>query len=368
MQSLREHTYVVILCGGGGTRLWPLSRNNSPKQFIDLVGSETLFTKTLKRARKLVPASHIYIMTNRAYLQDVKRSARIIPTRNIITEPEKKNTALAMGVIAGIIHTRDPQAVIINLASDQLITDDAMFVRSMKAAAVVADERAHFVTVGITPTFAHTGLGYIHADGELRKIGDLPVLSVEGFREKPDQATAESFLRAGQYYWNANLYTWASDMILAEFARLAPELAESIAKIMAAVDTKDFKQVMTAVYRDAKEAQIDTAISEKTDKLAVIPGNFGWTDIGSWNVVHDEAVKDEDGNALIARTKGADWFSIDTHHSLVSTAKKQIVTIGLDNVIIVDTDDALLVVHKDRAQDVKKVVEHLKSSGKEKLL
>lgn len=368
MSQNLDHLYVVILCGGGGTRLWPLSRSSSPKQFIDLVGNETLFTKTLKRAKKLVSPNHIFIMTNKNYFQDVKASATEIPKENIITEPEKKNTALAMGVIAGIIHCRDENAIIINLASDQLITGDDIFVKSMLAAATVASQGKYFVTVGITPTFPHTGLGYIHADGQIGIESGLPILRVEGFREKPDEETAKKFLSAGNYYWNANLYTWSTQLILAEFKRLAPDLSSLIETIMAACDTPEFEAVLAKQYQLAKEEQIDTAISEKTDKLAVIAGNFGWTDIGSWNVVHDEVEKDDQGNALISRDEGADWFRIDTKNSLVSTGKKQIVTIGLENVIIVDTKDAILVASKDRAQDVKKVVEHLKNSGKENLL
>lgn len=364
----KEHLYVVILCGGGGTRLWPLSRNSSPKQFIDLVGSETLFTKTLNRAKKLVDSKHIYIMTNKNYIADVEKSSVDVPKENIITEPEKKNTALAMGVIAGIIHTRDPLAVIINLASDHLIANDKEFVDSMLAASDVASESEYIVTVGITPTFAHTGLGYIHADGKIKETLGHEVMRVEGFREKPDVETAEKFLATGEYFWNANLYTWSTELILSEFAKLAPDINKSIRAIMDSCGSNDFENVMTSVYQVAKEEQIDTAISEKSDKLAVIAGDFGWTDIGSWNVVHDEVVKDEKGNALISREDGADWFRIDTNNSLVSTGKKQIVTIGLDNVIIVDTDDAILVAHKDRAQDVKKVVEHLKTIGKNQLL
>jgi len=368
MSTNLDHLYVVILCGGGGTRLWPLSRNSSPKQFIDLVGSETLFTKTLKRAQKLVPNNHIFIMTNKSYLKDVEDSAKILPKENIITEPEKKNTALAMGVIAGIIHERDENAVIINFASDHLIANDEVFVESMLAAAKVAAEDKYIVTVGITPTFAHTGLGYIHADGNIGTESGHTVRSVEGFREKPDLETAEKFLATGEYYWNANLYTWSTKLILSEFAVLAPELSGHITTIMLASKDKDFESVLARQYKLAKEEQIDTAISEKSDKLAVIAGDFGWTDIGSWNVVHDEVAKDEEGNALISREKGADWFRIDTKNSLVSSGKKQIVTIGLENVVIVDTDDAILIAHKDRVQEVKKVVEHLKNTGKNSLL
>jgi mannose-1-phosphate guanylyltransferase len=238
----------------------------------------------------------------------------------------------------------------------------------MLAAATVAQQDKYIVTVGITPTFAHTGLGYIHSDGTIGKESGFPILKVEGFREKPDFETATKFLATGSYFWNANLYTWSTKLILSEFARLAPELSAHIVTIMLASKEKDFESVLEREYKLAKEDQIDTAISEKTDKLAVIAGDFGWTDIGSWNGVHDEVAKDEDGNALISREDGADWFRIDTKNSLVSTGKKQIVTIGVENVIIIDTEDAILIAHKDRVQEVKKVVEHLKNTGKNSLI
>lgn len=363
-----EHLYVVILCGGGGTRLWPLSRSKTPKQFIDLIGNETLFTKTLARALKIVPAEHIYILTNQEYASDVETYRGSVPAENVVTEPVKKNTALAMGVIAGIIHTKDDQAVIINLASDQLITNEQMFVDSMHAAATVASEKEYFVTVGIKPTFPHTGLGYIQAGVQLSKVNNFPVLKVDGFREKPDLTTATNFLSAGNYFWNANLYTWASETVLKEFRTLAPHHMPHIEAIMKAVGQPNFNQVLATEYAKAKEEQIDTAISEKTHNLAVIPGDFGWTDIGSWNVVHDEIDKDDLGNALVAREEGASWLKIDTTNSLVSTGKKQIVTIGLENIIIIDTKDAILITQKDRAQDVKKVVEKLKEAEREDLL
>lgn len=364
----KSHLYVVILCGGGGTRLWPLSRNHTPKQFIDLVGKETLFEKTLRRAQKLVDNSHIYIMTNADYQKDVARLSSSIPAKNIITEPSKKNTALAMGVVAGIIHSRDSEAVVINLASDHLIADEDGFVNAMLAAAQVASQNERFVTVGIKPSFPHTGLGYIQADENLGSVSGFPVIKVAGFREKPDLKTAEEFLSTGKYFWNANLYTWSTKLILAEFEQLAPIHYERISAIIKSVDTPSFETTLKSEYDLAKEEQIDTAISEKTTKLAVIPGEFGWTDIGSWNVVYDEVAKDEFGNAMIAREHGADWLSIDTNNSLVSSYKKQIVTIGLENIVVVDTPDALLVAHKDRAQDVKKIVEKLKAAGKTELL
>lgn len=363
-----DHLYVVILCGGGGTRLWPLSRSSAPKQFIDLLGKETLFAKTVSRAKDLAPPSHIYIMTNVDYLNDVKKGLGDIPLQNVITEPERKNTALAMGVITGIIHELDKEAVIINLASDHLITDLPAFRNSMLSAADLASKGQFFVTVGITPTFAHTGYGYIHAGELVQEQTGLKVYKSLGFKEKPDEKTAQSYLATGQYFWNANLYTWSSRLIMTEFSRLSPTIYAHIQKIASSYNTPNFFQVLKDEYALAPEEQIDTAISEHTDKLLVIPGIFGWTDVGSWNVVHDEVSQDENGNAVISRENGADWIGIDTKNSLISTGKKLVVTLGVSDLMIVDTGDALLITHKERAQDVKKVVEQLKNTGQNNLL
>ena len=366
--SSSTHLYVVILCGGGGTRLWPLSRNKTPKQFIELIGEETLFEKTLKRAESLVPPDHIYIITNQQYLEDVQKYSASIPPANIIAEPEKKNTALAMGVIAGIIHTRDPHAVIINLASDHLITNLTEFHNTVLAAAATASATSKIVTIGIKPTFPHPGLGYIHRGAKLTLPLDYPVYQVAGFREKPKVEIATQYLLTGEYYWNANLYTWTTAVILAEFQTHAPAISAHIQTIMQAVDQPNFAAVIAAEYAQCPDAQIDTAISEKTSRLVMIPGDFGWTDIGSWNVVHDEAVKDEQGNALVEREEGAEWMRLDTVNSLVSTGRKLVVTIGVDNLMIIDTPDALLVTTKSKSQDIKQIIERLKSDERDTLL
>jgi mannose-1-phosphate guanylyltransferase len=366
--TITDHLYVVILCGGGGTRLWPLSRKATPKQFIKLIGEDNLFVKTLERAKLIVPDDHIYIMTNKDYLINIQQDAPNIPPENIIAEPEKKNTALAMGVVAGIINARDNNAVIINLASDHLVADLDAFKTTVLAAAQVAAKGDSLVTIGIEPTFAHTGYGYIQAGDKQQEVSELPVYKVSGFSEKPNKETAEEYIETGKYYWNANLYTWSTSLILQEFATLAPELSAHIDKIVEHVGQNDYQAVLQTEYHAAKEEAIDTAISEKTSHLLVIPGDFGWTDIGSWNVVHDEAEQDSEGNALISRAQGADWIKYNTANSLVSTAKKTIVTIGLQDVMIVDTEDALLVARKDNAQDVKRVIEELKQRNKQELL
>ena len=366
--SLKTHLFVVILCGGGGTRLWPLSRNSTPKQFIELVGEETLFEKTLKRAQSLVDNDHIYIITNTEYLEEVHKYAGRIPPSNIVAEPIKKNPALAMGVIAGIIHTRDEQAIVINLAADHLIGNLPKFKQTVLAAAQTAQTTKSIVSVGIKPTFPHPGLGYIHRGPALPNHLGLSAYQVQGFREKPSVELATEYLTTGEYYWNANLYTWSTSVILAEFALHAPQIYSHLQTIMHAANTPHFASVMQKEYALCPEEQIDTAISEKTTRLVVIPGDFDWTDIGSWNVVHDEAEKDEEGNALIVREEGAQWIHLETSNSLVSVGRKLVVTIGVDNLMIVDTPDALLVTTKERSQEIKKVVEQLRREERDTLL
>ncbi len=366
--KIKDHIYVVILCGGGGTRLWPLSRQRTPKQFIPLLDQETLYQKTFKRIDGLLSPDHIFVITNHQYLDKVKKFSPNIPQANIIAEPEKKNTALAMGVASAYIHKRDPQAVVINLASDQLITNNQMFRETIFTSAQVAYGQKYFVTVGITPTFPHTGLGYIEAGDLVREMSSLPVLKVKGFTEKPALPKAKQYVASGRYYWNANLYTWSTKLILDEFAHHAPHIYKHIEKIMAAINTPQETEVLAREYATAPEEQIDTAISEKTNKLLVIPGNFGWTDIGSWNVVHDEAEKDEHNNSFIRRHPKGEWLALDTENSLVSLGKRTIATIGVTNLMIVDTPDALLIVRKDRAQDVKKIVKLLQAKKRQDLL
>lgn len=366
-KKLSKHLYIVVLCGGGGTRLWPLSRHKTPKQFIELLGSETLYEKTFKRIDDLVPPERIFIITNHEYYDMVRKLSPKVPAKNIIKEPERKNTALAMGVASAYIHKVDKNAVVINLASDQLINNDILFRKTMIAAAEIAGKQKNFVTVGIKPAFPHTGLGYIHAGKHITLSNGFQVLEVSGFREKPDKATAREYLATGKYFWNANLYTWSTKLILSQFKTYSPKIYKSIEAIMNGIGTSQEQSILQKEYAKSPEEQIDTAISEKTSKLYVIPGDFGWVDIGSWNVVHDEAPKDNLSNAFISRGKGANWIPIDTEQTLVNSDKKMVVTIGVDNLMIVETEDALLISRKDRAQDVKMAIKQLEKDHKDLL-
>lgn len=356
MEKALKHTYVVLLAGGAGTRLWPTSRSQTPKQFNKLFGRHTLFQETIRRVKGLVPLSRVFVITNKDYLDEIEQQEPLLVEKNIIAEPVKRNTALAMGVAAAYVYKKDPDAVIINLATDHLITENDVYRDTLATAAAFAQEHRCLVSVGIVPTFPHTGLGYIQSGEKVGKVGPHDVFKVKSFKEKPDEDTAKKFLKEGGYFWNANNYVWHAATVLNEFKTLCPDIFKNIMAIYEAIGTPKEAEVLNEQYHAAREEQIDTAISEKTDKLYVIPGSFGWDDVGDWKVVYDLSSKDADGNHVAVHGQQGLHLGIDTKNSLIHTADKLVATIGVDNLIIIETKDALLVCHKDQAQTVKQLV------------
>ncbi|OGD63449.1 hypothetical protein A2160_02300 [Candidatus Beckwithbacteria bacterium RBG_13_42_9] len=361
----------MILCGGGGTRLWPRSRGKSPKQFINFFSDRTLYQEAVKRAKNVVPTDRIFIITNKNYLEDIKKESPEILSQNIIAEPQKKNTALAMGVAAAYVYKRDPQAVIVNFASDHTVENMEKAVKTVLAAAQTAFKQDVLVAVGIMPTFAHTGYGYIRTGKILCEVDRLPVYRGIEFKEKPDLATAQKFIKNGNYYWNANWYIWSAKAILEAFKQLSPDLYKNINKIMNAIGTKEENKILEQEYEKAAEKQIDTAISEKADNLLVIPGKFGWNDVGSWNVVYDLAKKDKNGNVIIQSSRASQKQEVlmyESKNCLVHYGDQLVALVGVEDLVVIDTKDALLVCKKDQAQRVKEVVDLLKSQGKKEYL
>lgn len=360
-----EHFYAVILAGGGGTRLWPKSRKKFPKHFLKLYGDKTLLQQTFDRIEPVINPKKIFLITLKDYVPEVKKQLPSLLEENIIAEPQAKNTALAMGVVSAYIRKRDPEAVVVNLAADHLFEDEEKFREVILSALRVAAEDDHIVAIGIKPSFAHTGLGYIKIGDELEEFKDknnsVFVFKGLGFKEKPDLTTAQSFLSSGQYLWNANLYCWSVSTIQKAMLEHSPELAKGIEQIFSSIGTKQENKTVEEVYEGAENVQIDVAVSEKAKNLVVIPGDFGWSDVGDWKVIYETHKKDEAGNVLL--TKGGEFFPIDTKNSLIQTNGRPVVTIGLDDVVVIDTDDALLVCNKSRSQDVKKAIELLKDNG-----
>jgi len=362
------HLFANILCGGGGKRLWPRSRLKNPKQFIRLFGRKTIFQETVDRIKPLVPPERIFVVTNFDYIDEVQNQAPEIPSQNIIAEPMAKNTALAMGVAVVYVKNRDPQGVIVNLASDHLIQNKKEFRRIISVAAQAANFDDYLLTVGIKPQYPHTGYGYIQSGKEFTRIDNVPIFQVKRFTEKPDLKRAQKFVKSGHYFWNANLYTWSVKAALKAFVKHAPKIAQGLKKIEAAIGTSKEKAVLKRVYQEAEDISIDYAVSEKADNMLVVPGDFGWSDIGDWKVVYDLGKKDQDGNVIIKHGKKGEYLGVETKNCLVHFDDELIATVGVENLIIVDAGNLILVANKDKAQDVKKIVLELKKGGKKEYL
>lgn len=359
----QENAYAVLLAGGGGTRLWPKSRKSHPKHLLKLFGKETLLRITYNRISPVIPVEKILVVTLLEHKEMVEKELPELPKENIIVEPEQKNTALAMGVAAAFVKKRDPNGVIINLAADHIYKNEERFRDTAIAALDVATNYDYIVSIGIKPTFPHTGLGYIRSGkqlGQVRVLGkDLFAFQTLGFKEKPDLPTAQAFLATGQYLWNANLYTWSVNTIFEAFKKYSPDLYQRMEKIYEGSDLKD-------QYEGAESLPIDVAVSEKADNLVVIPGDFGWSDIGDWKVVYDSLDKDESGNAVVSQNGMS--LDIGSRDCLIETDGRLVVTIGLQDLVVIDTGDAILICPKDKTQDVKKAVEKLKEDGRKDYL
>lgn len=355
---MENNFYAVILAGGGGTRLWPKSRKKHPKHLLKLFGDKTLFRHTYERIAPVIPNERILVITHVDHAQEIVDELPELSKDNFIIEPEAKNTALAMGVAAAFVHKRNLDSVIINLAADHIYLDVPKFQQTALTALNEAAKGDYIVTIGIKPTFAHTGLGYIKM-GE--KFGEHAYIG-EGFKEKPNLETAQAFLAEGNYVWNANLYCWSTKTVLEAFKKHSPQISKCMEEIMEASGTPDEKQTMEKVYMEAPSEQIDTAISEKADNLLIVEGDFGWSDIGDWKVVYDTNFKDENNNVIIKND--GDLIEMGNSNSLIETNGRLVVAIGLENIVVVDTEDAILIVSKDKTQDVKKAVEKLKEMKK----
>lgn len=367
IKDFKNHLFVLIICGGGGTRLWPRSRKKTPKQFINLFGDKTLFTQTMERARALAPDERIFIVTNADYVDEILAQGNL-PLKNILAEPQGRNTALAIAAGAAIIDKVDPQALIINMWSDHLISPLEEFTANALLAAQVAFGRDLLVTVGLKPIFPHTGLGYIHAGEKLTEFKNNEVFKVIEFKEKPDLETAKEFVKSGDYYWNTGMFIWSSQAFIKSCENKAPKLAVAFRKIRSAWGQGDEKKIIDEVYNQAEDISIDFALAEKADNLALVPASFSWNDVGDWQAVAEFSPKDENNNSLVQLGKVGEVLSVESSGNLVQYTDKLVALVGVKDLVIIETSDALLVCSKDKSQGVKKIVEALKEKGKKEYL
>jgi mannose-1-phosphate guanylyltransferase len=362
-----NHYYAMIMAGGGGTRLWPLSRTDRPKQMLKLAGDRTLFQVAVDRLLGLFPADNILVVTSTFQAEIFQQQSPEIPKENFIIEPEGRDTAAAIGLAAVVLQQRDPEAIMAVVTADHFIEREGRFLHALRAAHQVAAE-GFLVTLGIQPTFPSTGFGYIQQGSYLGTYENIVVFKALNFKEKPDAETAVKFIEGEDHSWNSGMFIWQINQVLPEFERQMPKLYKALSKIGAAYSTEDYDKVLRQEWKKLDKVSIDFGIMEGAEKVAVIPARgLGWSDVGSWNAVFDALPHDADGNVFNVQHH----ISEDTRNSLVFTnglSDRLIVTIGVDGLIIVDTGDVIMVCDKDHAQEVKKIVNRLKGTDQTEYL
>lgn len=361
-----DHTYAVIMAGGGGTRLWPVSRQERPKQLLYLVDETTLFQSTVARLEKMFPTHRILVVTVEEQARIMQEQVPEIPRENYLIEPSPKGTASVVGLAASVLKLRDPEAMMAVLPSDHFIRNRDLFHYLLRAALDVA-AKGYLVTLGITPTYPSTAYGYIQQGEALSGEFKYPTYAVKCFTEKPDEQKAQNFLRNGDYSWNSGMFIWRVDDILNEIKNQMPELSNAITKISAKWDTPEKEEELNRLWYDLENVTVDYGVMENADRVAVLPaGGLGWSDVGSWNSLFEVLLPDMNGNI----SQNAHHLAIDTHNSLVYSNDNQrlVVTIGVDDMVLVDVGDVLLVCKSDQSQKVRDVVEHLKKHHQEKYL
>lgn len=358
---MSAHLHPVILAGGSGTRFWPLSRRKTPKQLLPLASERPLIVDTWNRVRELAEPSKILVVCGASHAAAIAKALPRLPKKNLLIEPEPRNTAAAIGLAATVAKARDPLAVLAVLPSDHAIQDVPAFVATIAIAEAAAAQDA-LVTIGVKPTRPETGYGYIKVGDRFAK--ERRAKKVIAFVEKPDLQRAKGYLHSGDYLWNAGMFVFRATRLLDELARHLPACSKVLDAIAPHVDQKGFAAALKKHFPQAPSISIDYAVMEKAGDLAVVPADFGWSDLGSFAAIADVRTPDADGNV----TSG-DTVLLDAADNLVlAGGKRPVVLIGVEHLVIVDTGDALLVCHRDKAQEVRKAVEALQERGDEHLL
>ena len=351
--------YGVIMAGGGGTRFWPLSRQAPPKQLLNLSGKDLMVNEAIDRLSKTASKDDIFIVTNKTQVAKMLEATNgRIQKNHILSEPSARNTSACIGYAAMEIVKKYGDGIMVITPSDAYIKNETEFTRILGIAVKAAEEKDALVTVGITPTFAATGYGYI----KFQKSGEN-VLKVLEFKEKPDEATAKKYVESGEYAWNSGMFIWKASTILKKFEKYLPEIYEDLQKIGDAMNTADELKVIEEIYPKINSISVDYGIMEKADDVFVVPGEFGWNDVGSFDMLGVLHEGDEKGNIKIG-----DQINIDSKNCITYSSGRLVATIGLENVVVIETGDAVLVCDKNKVQDVKKVVEQLKKDGRNELL
>lgn len=357
-------TTAVVMAGGKGERFWPRSRKSLPKQFLSLTDDgKTMIQLTIERLKSIVDIEDVYIVTNKDYKDLVLEQISGIPEKNILLEPQAKNTAPCIGLAAMHVKKKYEDAVMIVLPSDHLIKYNEIYIDTLRAAVDVAKEDDNLITIGITPSYPETGYGYINFGRDEEDIKRNNIYRVKRFVEKPNLETAKEYLASGKYLWNSGMFVWKSSTILNNFGELLPDMFEGLKKIYETIGTEDEDEMLHQEFCKFQSESIDYGIMERAKNIYTIPGSFGWDDVGSWLALERINRSNDDGNVI----KG-NVITINSKKSIIQAQDKLIAAIGVEDLIVVDTEDALLITKKDSTQDVKKVIENLKICNRNEYL
>jgi len=354
--------YAVIMAGGSGTRLWPLSRQEHPKQALKLVGERTMFQQAIDRLDPLFPPERIFVVTRANHAAALIEQSPQVPAANFLIEPEGRGTAAAIGLAAIHLGQHDPYALMAVLTADHFIADASAFRQALASAAELARE-GFLVTLGIKPGGPSTGFGYIHQGESLGEIAGQAAYRVERFVEKPDLDTAVQMVASGEYSWNSGMFVWHVNNILEEFEMQMPEFYGQLEGLANYLDSSSYGEALKRIWPQVAKQTIDYGIMEGARDVAVLPVEIGWTDVGSWGSLFGLLPADAQGNIWVGPHVG-----VDTRGTLVFGNRRLVATLGVENLVIVDTEDALLVCSKEREQDVKEIVNRLKQENGEAYL
>ncbi len=357
---MANHRYGLIMAGGRGTRFWPRSRKRNAKQVLRFFGDRTLIQQTADRLQQVIPAENLWVITNELLQDEIRNQLPEIPKEQVIAEPAQRNTAPCIGLAAHIFCEMDSEALMGVFPADHLILKEAKF-RTFVKAAFRAAEANDVVVLGIQPRWAETGYGYIEFPKNTL-AGRIDPKPIARFREKPDPRTAKRFIERGNFYWNSGMFFWRAATVLSLIRHYQPKAA-TLLEGLPAFGSRQFKRRLAEVYPLCENISIDYAIAEKADNVTGIAmDDIGWNDVGSWEAVYDLADKDSDGNA----SRG-ELIAQESRGNFVDVAK-MVALVGVENLIIVETPDALLVANRSKAQDVSKLVKALEAKGREELL
>jgi mannose-1-phosphate guanylyltransferase len=358
-----ENLYCLIMAGGSGTRFWPRSRTAKPKQYLDMFGEGSLLESTIKRFSTFTETDNIYIVSNKNQAAELEKQTPLLPRENLIYEPVGKNTLPCIGLAALYAEKENPEGIMVVSPSDHLVNDHKLFRDTVLAASKIAGEKDGIVTIGINPTFPATGYGYVKTAEDITVTEKIRQFKVNRFVEKPQLKTAKTYLEDGGYFWNSGLFVFKVSVFLEAVREFAPGLYSDLRKIQADIGKPTYQQTLDEIYRAVESISVDYGIMEHARNIFMVEGKFDWNDLGSWESVYQEEKKDENGNA-----SNGEAIFLDAKNSYVFTDEGLVALVGLDDVIVVRDGNATLVCKKENVQDVKKIVDQLKTDNKNHFL